>query len=157
MLALINNGADVKIESNIYWPLIFQAAQTDSVDVIMAMVEKGVDINTDGKFFAQSDALLRCFTPLTIPALNNHLELVKYLITAGAKTEKGVEGKFLNEKTKCLTKVSDKNAIYFAIENGNLEMVKFIAESQGNWAKRVKLHDMKKNELGALSCNSLIL
>ncbi len=148
MLALIKNGADVKIESAVYGPLIFQAAQTGSVEVIKAMVEKGVDLNTDGKFFAQSDALLTGYTPLTIAALKNHLELVKYLISAGVKTDKGVEGKFLHDKTKCLTKVSDKTAIYFAIENGNLEMVKFMAESQSNWSKRIKLHEMKKNELG---------
>ena len=148
MLALINNGADVKTESEIYGPLIFQAAQTGFTEVVKAMVEKGADINAEGKFFAQSDAQLTNYTPLTIAAFKNHVDLAKYLIGAGAKADKGVEGKFFNEKSKCLSKVSDKTAIYYAIENSSMDMVKLLVESGEKLWKRIKIHDMKKNELG---------
>jgi ankyrin repeat protein len=148
MLALINNGADVKIESEAFGPMILQAAQSGSVDVVKAMVEKGSDINADGRFFAQSDAQLKGFTPLIVAVMKDHLDLAKYLLGAGAKTDKAVEGKFMNEKTKCLSKVSDKTAIYFAVENGNMEMVKLLAESGGKWFDRIKIHEMKKKELG---------
>ncbi len=148
MLALINNGADVKIESEVFGPMILQAAQSGSVDVVKAMVEKGCDINADGKFFAQADAQLKGFTPLIVAAMKNHIDLAKYLLGAGANTGKSVEGKFMNDKTKCLSKVSDKTAIYFAIENDNLDMVKALVEGGGNWDKRVKIYELKKNEMG---------
>ncbi len=148
MLALIKNGADVKIESKVFGPVMLQAAQSGSVELVKMMIEKGADINADGKFFAQTDAQLKGFTPLIVAVMKDHLDLVKYLIGAGAKTNKSVEGRFMNEKTKCLSKVSDKTAIYFAIENGNLEMVKFLVESGGKWFDRIKIHDMKKNEFG---------
>ena len=140
MLALINNGADVKVVSGGYGPAIFQASQTGFVSVVKAMVEHGADINTEGSFFGQTEGvLLKGYTPLSIAALKDNLELVKYLIGAGAKTDIGVEGKFFNSKTGCLTKVSDKTAIYYAIENGNVDMVKFMVESDVKWWKRLKI------------------
>lgn len=149
MMALINNGADVKIVSENYGPLIFQASQTGYVDVVKAMVDKGVDVNTDGQFFAQTEGtLLKGYTPLTIAALKDHYDLVKYLINAGAKTDKGVEGKFFNTKTNCLTKVTDKTAIYYAIENGNMAMVKFMVESGAKWDVRLKIDQIKERGTG---------
>ena len=145
MLALINNGADVKIVSDVYGPLIFQAAQIGYPEVVKAMVEKGADINAEGSFFGQTEgALLKGYTPLTIAAYKDHLELVKYLIGAGAKTDIGVEGKFFNPKTSCLTDVSDKTAIYYAIENGNVDMVRFMVDADVKWWKRLKIHQIKE-------------
>jgi ankyrin repeat protein len=113
------------------------------------MVDKGANVNTDGQFFAQTEgALLKGYTPLTIAALKDHLELVKYLLAAGAKSDKGVEGKFFNVKTNCLTGVTDKTAIYYAIENGNLEMVKAMVESGANWATRVTIKQVKERGTG---------
>jgi len=149
LLALIANGADVKVVSEWYGPAIFQASTIGFPEVVKAMVEKGADINAEGAFFAQTEgALLKGYTPITIAAYKDHLDLVKYLIGAGAKTGEGVEGKFFNSKTKCLTKVTDKTAIYYAIENGNLDMVKFLVESGGKWDKRLKLDQVKEKGLG---------
>ena len=145
LLALISNGADVKIVNETFGPLIFQAAQTGLVDVVKAMVEKGADINADGRFFGQTEgAALKGYTPLTIAAYSDHLEMVKYLIGAGAKTDIGVEGRFVNAKTFCVTEVEDKTAIYYAIENGNVEMVKFMVEADVKWWKPLKIHERKK-------------
>ena len=148
MLALINNGADVKITSEVYGPMIFQATQIGYPEVVKAMVEKGADINAEGSFFGQTEgALLKGYTPLTIAAYKDNLELVKYLIGAGAKVDMGVEGKFYNSKTSCLTKISDKTAIYYAIENGNVEMVKFMVDADVKWWKRVKIDQIKERSV----------
>jgi len=128
MLALINNGADVNMVSETYGPMIFQASQTGFVDVVKAMVAKGADVNASGKFFAQSEGVsLKGYTPLIIAALNNRTELVKYLIEAGAKSTGAVEGQF-SAPNGCLAKLAGKTAIFYAIENESLEMVKFMVE-----------------------------
>jgi ankyrin repeat protein len=148
ILALINNGADVKAEGEIYGPMIFQATHAGFTDVVKAMVEKGADVNTEGKMFWQTEgALLKGYNPLIIAAMKGHLDLAKYLLGAGAKTGNGVEGKFFNEKTKCLTKVTDKTAIYYAIETGNMEMVKAMVESGEKWWTRVKVHEIKERSI----------
>jgi ankyrin repeat protein len=49
ILALIANGADVKVESDWYGLAILQAAQIGDASVLKAMIEKGADINTQGK------------------------------------------------------------------------------------------------------------
>ncbi|MES2620435.1 MAG: ankyrin repeat domain-containing protein [Bacteroidota bacterium] len=149
MVALINNGADVKIVHDVYGPVIFQAAQTGLVEVVKAMVDKGADLNMEGKFFGQSEgALLKGYTPLSIAALYDRLDLVKYLLSAGAKSNQGVEGKFINPKTNCFSHVTDKTAIYYAIENGNMEMVKAMVESGEKWWTRLKIHDIKTRSTG---------
>ena len=146
MVALIANGADVKLVSQWYGPEIFQACQIGFPEVVKAMVEKGADINTDGTFFGQTEgSLLKGYTPLIIAAYESNLDLVKYLMGAGAKTDATVEGKFFSPKTKCLTKVADKTAIYYAIENGNMEMVKFLAESGKSWATTLKVRQVKEH------------
>jgi len=148
MLALINNGADVKVTNEVYGPFIFQATQIGYPEVVKAMLDKGADINAEGSFFGQTEgALLKGYTPLTIAAYKDNLELVKYLIGAGAKVDIGVEGKFFNSKTSCLTKVSDKTAIYYAIENGNVEMVKFMVDADVKWWKRVKVDQIKERSV----------
>lgn len=44
---------------------------------------------------------------------------------------------FGNIKTGCATSVKNKTAIFFAIENGNLEIVKTLVESTAfNWAEK---------------------
>lgn len=146
MLALINNGADVKMNNEAYGPLLFQAAQTGITEVVKAMIEKGADINAEGRFFGQTEgALLTGYCALTIAAMKDNLELVKYLIGAGAKTDIGVEGNYYNARTRCLTHVSDKTPIYYAIENYNAEMVKFMAEADVKWWKRLKIHEKKQH------------
>jgi len=150
MLALITNGADVKLESKWFGPVIFQACQIGYTEVVKAMAENGADINMEGTFYGQTEgAMLKGYSPLIIAAYENNLDLVKYLIGAGAKTDAGVEGRFFNPKTGCVTKVSDKTAIYYAIENGNAEMVKFMVDADVKWWKRLKIHQIKEHSVSA--------
>ena len=138
MLALIANGAEVKMESKWGGPLILQAAQCGFASVVKAMVEKGVDINTEGACWTDADngAQIRNFTPLTAATCKNRFEVVKYLLTAGADTH-GISGSIV--AGSCPAKLSNKSPIYFAIENKNMEMVKFIAENNGYNGKKLSI------------------
>lgn len=141
-LALINNGANVKVESDWYGPAILQAAQVGSADVLKAMIEKGADINTQGKCFTDADngAQIKTFTPLTCAAVKNHTEAVKFLLEKGASTE-GISGSIVSGS--CPAKLNDKSAIYFAIENKNMEMVKVIVEHKGYNGKPLSISAKK--------------
>ncbi len=143
MLALIANGADVKIVNPAYGPVILQAVSCGFVEVVQAMVEKGADVNTRGTVFtnASDSSLSNSFTPLTTAALKNNLEIVKYLIGAGANAALVVNGRsnmklrnanptFGNDSITCLVDARDKSALFFAVENDNLEMVKFLIENK---------------------------
>ena len=106
------------------------------------MIEKGADINTEGKAFtdASNGASIKTFTPLTCAALKNHLEAVKFLLEKGAKTG-GIEGLFTSGQ--CPGDLKNKSAIYFAIENNNMEMVKYIAEHNGFDGKKMSVFPTK--------------
>ena len=147
-IALVNNGADVKAVHPNNGPMIFQSAQMGSTEAVKAMIEKGADINTEGRFAGQADIQLKGFTLLTIAASLDNFELVKYLMSAGANTEIGIDGRFRSAKTNCVTKVSDKTAIYFAIENGNVDMVKYMVDADVKWWKRVKIYEVKQKSQG---------
>lgn len=129
-LALINNGANVNVSHEWYGPAILQAAQIGSVDVLKAMLEKGADINTEGKCFTDSDngAQIKNFTALTCAAAKNHPEAVKFLLEKGAKTQ-GIGGSIVSGA--CPGKLENKSAVYFAIEHKNMDMVKIIVEGKG--------------------------
>jgi ankyrin repeat protein len=142
MLALIANGADVKLESKWSGPVILQAAQCGFASVVKAMVEKGADINAEGICWTDADngAQIRNFTPLTCAAAKNHLEVVKYLLTHGADNH-GISGSIV--AGACPAKLSNKSAIYFAIENKNMEMVKFIVDNKGYDGKHLSISAKK--------------
>lgn len=129
-VALINNGADVKVGSDWYGPVIIQAAELGSVDVLKAMIEKGADINAKGKAFLDTDngADIKNHTPLTAAAMKNNLDAVKFLLDKGAKAD-GISGTIISGS--CPGNLDNKSAIYFAIEHKNMEMVKYIAEHNG--------------------------
>ncbi len=142
MLALIANGADVKIKSDWYGAEILQAAQIGFASVLKAMIAKGADINEEGKCFtdASNGAQIKNFTPLTAAACKNHLEAVQYLLTSGASTQ-GISGSIV--AGSCPAKLNNKSAIYFAIEHKNMEMVKFIAGHKGFDGKNLSISAKK--------------
>jgi ankyrin repeat protein len=141
-VALVNNGADVKVESEWYGPAIIQAAQLGSVDVLKAMLDKGANINATGKAFTDTDngAQIKNHTPLTAAAMKNHTEAVKFLLDKGANTT-GISGSIISGS--CPAKLSDKSAIYFAIENKNIDMIKYIAEHNGYNGKELSISAKK--------------
>lgn len=149
LLALIVNGADVKVESDWYGPAILQAAQIGYASVLKAMIERGCDINTEGKCFtdAKNAAGIKTFTPLLCAAAKDRLDAVKYLMDNGASI-KGISGSVV--EGECPAKLSNKSAIYMAIDNKNMEMVKYIAEHKGYDGKQLSITAKKlTNCIGA--------
>jgi hypothetical protein len=77
-------------------------------------------------------------------ARNGKLDAVKYLVGKGAKINEAASGTSFNIKTNCLTKVSNKSTIFYAIEGENLEVVKYLVENTpGDWKTPMKIDKLK--------------
>lgn len=148
MLALVEGGADVTLKHEIFGPLILQAAVAGFTDVVKAMVAHGADINQQGSVFdnGSKTALLATFTPLTAAAFKDRVEVVSYLLGAGASSTAAVNGTITLVGRKklgdaqapvCLADIKGMTAIYFAIQNDNLAMVKAIVEGNGYHGERL--------------------
>ncbi len=148
--AMIKAGADVK-----YYPkenardAVNMAAELGDMELLKMIVEKGGDVTRETwDRDAETGGFCKGFTALTRAAIHDNLECARYLIEAGCKVREGISGYFVREartrggKGKLLTtltgkqlycryKLTKKMAIYFAIENNNMEMVKLLAESFG--------------------------
>lgn len=98
-----------------------------------ALVENGANVNIQIQR-VRSDS--KGFTPLTIAAMVDKLDIVKYLLASGLSRE-GVYGFSVNIKTGCATDVKNKTAIFFATSNKmEIEMVKTLVESTFNWGEK---------------------
>ena len=99
------------------------AAGNGQVDVMDALLAKGANINDDftveDKTTGQS---LKGITLLMWAASNDHLDAVKFLIEKGVDLKEKRTERQSNWKTMCVTNVEGKNAMYFAIESGNIEI-----------------------------------
>jgi ankyrin repeat protein len=146
MLALVENGADVNRVHEQDGPVLIQATLCGFVEVVKAMVEKGANINVEDKMFdKKAQQYVNGFTPLTAAAMNDKLDVVQYLLEAGAKAGEGVHGFSYSLATKCATRVKNKTAIFFAIDNNNLEMVKLIQEKGAYNGKPVTINQLKQS------------
>jgi ankyrin repeat protein len=147
MLALIENGADVNRVHEQDGPALIQAAICGFAEVVKAMVEKGANVNVEDKMYdKQAQQYVNGFTPLTAAAMNNKLEVVQYLLEAGAKTGEGVHGFSYSLATKCATRVKNKTAIFFAIDNNNLEMLKLLHQKGAYNGKPVTINQLKQSQ-----------
>lgn len=145
MLALIENGADVNRVHEHDGPVLIQAVQCGFVEVVKAMVEKGANINVEDQLWdKKAEQFVKGFTPLTTAAMSNKLDVVSYLIDAGAKAGEGVYGFSFSVATGCATRVKNKTAIFYAIDNNNLEMVKLIADKGAFAGKPVTINQLKQ-------------
>lgn len=147
VLAFVNNGADINIESPTQGYALLQAAGYGFTKVLEAMFAKGADMNREFKVddWINTGQRLKGINPLMWAARNGNLEAVKLLVSKGAKLDEGAFGNGTNIKTKCVTSVKNKSAIFFAIESGNPEVVKYLIENTGaDWKKPVTINQMKK-------------
>ncbi len=153
ILAFINNGSDVKIESVLYGKPLLIAAGNGQVDVMDALLSKGANINDE--FYIEdmtTGQSLKGITLLMWAAVNDHLDAVKFLIAKGVNLKEDAYGRSLNKKTNCITKVEGKNAMYYAIESGNIEIVKALLDTGHYWGKAFVVKQMKKEEnFGAIT------
>jgi ankyrin repeat protein len=153
VVALLNNGADVKIESILYGKPMLIAAGLGSIPIMDALLSKGAKINdefsVDDKTTGQQ---LKGVTLLMWACSNDHLDAVKYLISKGVDLKEEAHGRAMNMKTKCVTKVEGKHAMYFAIETGNIEIVKALLDAAGGWTKALLIQQMKQeSDFGAFT------
>jgi uncharacterized protein len=153
ILAMINNGSNVNVESVLWGKPLLIAAGNGQVDVMDALIAKGANINDE---FSVMDAAtgqgLKGITLLMWAAVNDHLEAVKFLIAKGINLKESAYGLSVNMKTKCATKVEGKNAMYYAIESGNIEIVNALLETGAYWGKALTIIQKKqKQDIGALT------
>jgi ankyrin repeat protein len=147
VIALINNGANVKIESILYGKPMLIAAGLGSIPVMEALLAKGANINDEFKVDdATTGQQLKGVTLLMWACAADHLEMVKWLIKNGVDLKEEAHGRSLNRKTNCVTKVGGKHAMYFAIESGNIEIVKALLDAAGGWTKALVIQQMKQEQ-----------
>ena len=153
IVAFINNGADINIESVLYGKPMLIAAGNGQVDVMDALLAKGANINDE---FSVADTTtgqnLKGITLLMWAASNNHLDAVKFLISKGVDLNEFAHGTALNRKTMCITNVEGKNAMYFAVESGNIEIVQALLDTGHGWGRAFVIKQRKeKEEIGVLT------
>jgi ankyrin repeat protein len=145
IVAMINNGADIKIESILYGKPMLIAAGNGQIDVMEALLSKGANINDE---FSVDDITtgqnLKGITTLMWAASNNHLEAVKFLIEKGVNLNEFAHGTSLNRKTMCITNVEGKNAMYYAIESGNIEIVQALLNTSHGWGRAFVIKQRKE-------------
>jgi len=163
--ALVEAGADVNYVAgeNGKDPVAF-AAELGDVDLLKSLIDKGADVTRETwDLDVQTGSYCKGFTALTRAVIYDNYDCAKLLIDSGCKIREGVSGFFSKEARSsiggaritnlagkqlyCRYKLKNKMAIYFAIENNNLEMVKLLASSFG-WYQN---HSMEMDaQVGAL-------
>ncbi len=136
---LATNGADVNFITPTKKNALSLSAAIGDVGLLRLLVEKGVDVNVETwELDEVSGQYAKGFTALTIAVMNDHLEAARYLIEAGCKPKEGVGGLQVNQKTNCIYNLKNKTAIYYAVENNNMEMVKMLTDKFKTW----NMHEM---------------
>lgn len=139
IIALIKKGANVNEEDEKWGAPINLAIRKGNPAIVKALIAAGANVNIESKEYDENAGQYsKGFTPLCVAAMIDKPLLVKLLLESGAKPSEGVHGFSGNIKTGCATSVKNKTAIFFAIENGNLEMVKTLVEATSfNWAEKM--------------------
>lgn len=152
LLSLLSMGADITIEDPVFGKCFTLAAKTGLVAVAKKMVEMGADIGETSKIYdVDLGQNLNGATPLIAATMHNHLDMIKYLISAGASIKEDAEGFSFNSKTGCATSVRNKSAIYFAIDNQNMEIITYFVEvSKLNWYRPLHIKQLKQKSVSQM-------
>lgn len=148
--ALVDAGADVKyVPDGNHKDAVAHAAEIGDLWLLKSIVGQGADVNRETwDLDKETGSFCKGFTPLTRAAIYDNLECAEYLIEAGANIKDGVSGYFskparggfgkgpllttiTGSQLYCRYKLKNKMAIYFAIENQNMEMVELLGNSFG--------------------------
>jgi len=148
LLGLIDQGADVNEDFQKRGSIVVQAAAYGSPAVMEALIAKGVDINHEDVVTSGPESW-KGFTALINAVKTNNFPTVKFLVEHGAKVTEGVHGTGTIYSYKTNTKcegyeVKNKSVIFFAVETGNLELIKYLIEAKNLSWKNVK--DMEYKE-----------
>jgi len=147
VIMLLKNGADPKISATqklgksdvTYYPICL-AAEFGDKTIVETMLDKGANINTttetnslgayNGTWGGEG------YTPIIIAILSNNFDLAGFLLDQGADITKGSSGFALldiaNSENKATISTKNKTPIYWAIDKGNMELIKKISDKM-NW------------------------
>ena len=148
LLGLITAGSDPLEDDPRRGSVIVRAASYGSPEVIAALVAKGADVDHEDNVQDGKESW-KGYTALMNAANRNNLATVRYLIEHGAKVGPTVNGTgsvySFKSKVNCEGyDVKNKSVLYFAIETGSLEMVKFLVEAPGLDWRGVKPMEYKE-------------
>jgi ankyrin repeat protein len=138
VMAFLTNGAKFDMEESNHGRFItpiLRAAALGYNKVLGYMLDHGADQNA--KYKLKIDATgedMDDVTPLMYAALNGNLETVQYLIQRGANFKTEAHGLLVDKIARCRNNVKNKNVIYWAIESGNPDLVKYLwEETKYDW------------------------
>ena len=136
---LVEKGADVKGTDNFGRTVLMMAAQSGKKEVFDYILSKGADINATDRFE---------ISPLIFAMRYGHMDLAKYILSKGArvwrarpipyskrpitlkiedKIQPGME-KVIEELQKEDVKLRQKTELFYAVETGDLELVKLLVQ-----------------------------
>ncbi len=138
---LIEGKANVnKQDISKHSPLAY-AADAGNTEVVKMLAAAGADINAETWELDPKGSMTKGFTALTRAAMNNQTEVVRLLISLGAKVDEPVKGWGTTRPawgTPCRYEMSGKTALFYATENDNFEMVKMLVEAKADVNKLMK-------------------
>ncbi|MBE0646234.1 MAG: ankyrin repeat domain-containing protein [Bacteroidales bacterium] len=142
---MVDKGADVNASSTMtnsnwtYYPLCL-ATEIGDLSLVKLLVEKGADLNSKVRsgtitLFSSYASVMgeggNDYTAIIIAIMKDQDEIANYLIEEGADLTIGVHGFATLESgekgLKCLTIVTNKSPVYWAIERGDNKLVQTIA------------------------------
>lgn len=146
LMALVKNGADITIEDPLFGKPFTLAVKTGEIELVQFFLDNGADINETSKIIDMNiGQRLNGASPLIAAAMKDNLEMVKFLVQKGAKVKQGCYGLSANMKTGCMTSVRGKTAVYFAIDNQNIEVIEYLIKDAGiKFQKKIVIDQWKK-------------
>jgi ankyrin repeat protein len=162
VMAFLNNGAKFDMdESNPAHQItpIMRVAALGYTRALTYMLDHGADQNAEYKV---NDRLtgedMKDVTPLMYAAEAGKLESVKLLLQRGANYKTMAHGILIDKVEKCRNKVKNKGVIFYAVESGNLELVKYLWENvKCDWERHRLEFDAitEETDMGAVKMTTI--
>lgn len=118
-------------------PPLFTAMNVGKQDVIMSLLEAGADCNATSHVINPALPLFGVeedYTVLLNAVAKGNREVVAWLLAKGDLKNTALGGKLITEK-KMILSLSGISALYLAIINNDMELVRMLAESSLEWGE----------------------